>query len=332
MNAEVKSYYFTDRLKKFDYISAKSVDEAVKALQEYKDNAKLLAGGSNLIPALRFKIFSKYPEKVISLKNVKELKYIKEESGLKIGALTTLTELLNSKTVNSKYKMLADAARSSAPPQIRNLMTVAGDICQELYSWYIWNPNPLVKDLDAQYLATEGMNQYLSIFGGAEVGYAINVSNLAVAFTALGAHVVTTKRTVPIEEFYSDRRGSTGNTVLEPDEIVREVQMPKPEKRAKQTFMKFSLRKSIDTPLVTTAVIVAMSGDTVEDVKIVLGSVAPKPVRAVKAEEFIKGKKITEGMAEKAGEEAVSDAKPLSKNGYKVKLVKVLVKRALLSL
>jgi len=332
MNAEVKSYYFTDRLKEFEYISAKTVDEAVKVLQQYKDSAKLLAGGSNLIPALRFKIFSKYPEKVISLKNIKELKYIKEESGLKIGALTTLTELLNNKTVNSKYKVLADAALSSGPPQIRNLVTIAGDICQELYSWYIWNPNPLVKGLDPQYLATEGMNQYLSIFGGAEVGYAINVSNLAVAFTVLDANVLTTKRTVPIGEFYSDRRSSTGNTVLEPDELVTEVQIPKQEKGVKQTFMKFSLRKSIDAPLATAAVIATMSGDTVKDARIVLGSVAPKPVRAVKAEEFIKGKKITGDIAGKAGEEAVSDAKPLSKNGYKFKLVKVLIKRALLSL
>ncbi len=332
MVARVNSYYFTDELKKFDYMSVNSVNEAVGVLQQYKNKVKILAGGTKLIPALRLRIFSEYPEKVISLKNIKELKYIKEESGLKIGALTALTELIDSEIIKNEYSILTDAAISSAPPQLRNLSTVAGDICQELNSWYIWNPNPLVRDLDSQYIATEGMNQYLSIFGGAEVGYATNISNLAIAFTALNASIVTTKKTIPIEEFYSDRRGDVSNTVLEPDEIITEIQIPKLGKKTKKVFMKFSLRKFIDSPLVAIAIVATKSGDTVEDIKIVLGSVGPKPIRATKAEEIIKGNKITKEMAEKAGEESVYNAQPLSRNGYKVKLTKVIVKRALLSL
>ncbi|NIA10337.1 MAG: molybdopterin dehydrogenase, partial [Nitrospiraceae bacterium] len=127
-------------------------------------------------------------------------------------------------------------------------------------------------------------------------------------------------------------RGSTGNTVLEPDEIVTEIQIPKPEKNTKQTFMKLSLRKFIDPPLVTVAAVVSLSGNTVKKCKIVLGAVAPEPWEASEAENYVEGKELTKDVAEKAAEEAVANAEPLTKNDYKVQMAKVLVKRALLSL
>lgn len=335
MSTTVKSYYFSDKINDFDYFNPNSIEEAVGLLQKFKDSSKIIAGGTNIIPALRLKIFSKYPEKIISLKLIKELKYIKEESGLvKIGAMTTFGNILEDKVLNDNYKALVEAALKSAPPQLRNLMTIGGETCKDLYSWYMWNPNPIARNLnsDSKYLATDGMNQYLSIFGGGEVGYAINNSNIAVALSALNATVVTTQRTIAIEDFYSNIMGATGNTILNKDEIVKEIQIPKSDEKAKQVFMKVSFRKFIDSPLVSTAIYANISGNSVKDIRIFLGSVAPKPIRATKAEEFLKGKKITLDVAEKAGEEAVYGAKPLSKNSYKVKLSKVIVKRALLSL
>lgn len=335
MNATVKSYYFSDKLSAFEYDRPESIEKAVDLLQKFKGSVKVMAGGTSLISALRLKIFPNYPERIISLKGIKDLKYIKEEAGvLKIGALTTLGNMLDNKLVNDSYKALVDAALTSAPPQQRNLMTIGGEICKDLYSWYIWNPNPRVRELnsDPKYLETDGMNQYLSIFGGAEVGYAINTSNIAVTLSALNAKIVTTQRTIDIEEFYSGKTGSTNNTVLNADELVKEIQIPKPDKKTKQIFMKVSYRKFIDSPLVSVAICASMSGDIVENARVFLGSVAPKPIRAAKAEEFLKGKKITADIAEKAGEEAVYGAKPLSRNAYKVKLSKVIVKRALLAI
>lgn len=332
MNANLNAYYFTDKLSEFDFIRVTSVDEAVAALNQYKDGAKLMAGGSNLVPALRQRIFAKYPEKVISLKGVKGLKYIKEEAGLKIGALTTFAELADSKAVTGKFGMMADAALKSAPPQFRNLMTIGGDICQELSSWYAWSANPLVRDLDSNYLATEGMNQYLSIFGGADVGYATNVSNMAAVLTALNANVVTNKRTISMESFYSNRKGSTSNTVLAPDELVTEIVVPMPDSKAKQVFQKLTFRKYIDAPLVSVAILATMSGNTIDDARIVLGAVAPYPLRAVGAEKYVKGKMLTEDVAEHAAAEAVAQAQPLSRNGYKVKMAKAIVRRGLLGL
>jgi CO/xanthine dehydrogenase FAD-binding subunit len=331
----VKPYYFSDKLSNFDYLIPKSIEEAVDLLQKYKGSAKLMAGGTNIIPALRLKIFPVYPEKIINLKGIKELKYIKEESGfLKIGALTTFSEILENKIVDSTYKALTEAALTSAPPQHRNLMTIGGEVCKEPYSWYMWNPNPIARELisDPSYIANEGMNQYLSIFGGSDMGYAVNISNIAVALSALNAKIVTTQRTIPIEEFYQDKMGVTSNTILAEGEIVKEIQIPKPDKKIKQAFMRISFRKFIDESVVSSAICANMSSDTIEDVRIFLGSVAPKPIRATQAENFLKGKKITPDVAKKAGEESVQGATPLSKNAYKVKLSKVVVKRTLLSL
>jgi CO/xanthine dehydrogenase FAD-binding subunit len=176
------------------------------------------------------------------------------------------------------------------------------------------------------------MNQYLSIFGGAELGYAVNISNVAVALTALNATIITSKRQIPIGEFYGKERNFTSNTAIEPDEMIVEISVPKPEAGTKQIFNKFSMIKVIDPPLVTVAAVVSLSGKTVKKCKIVLGAVAPEPWEASEAENYVEGKELTKDVAEKAAEEAVAAAQPLSKNDYKVQIAKVLVKRALLAL
>jgi xanthine dehydrogenase YagS FAD-binding subunit len=148
------------------------------------------------------------------------------------------------------------------------------------------------------------------------------------ALIALDAKVVTDQRTIEAEKFFDVKQ--PGNTVLEADEIIQEIQIPEPPKGAKSAFIKFAFRKSIDFPIVNCAV---MAGG--KNPRVSLNAVGPTPVRATKAEEVISGKKIkgiTEKDAEAAGEAAVADAKPLKAAKFKVQVAKTLVKRAILSL
>jgi NADPH-dependent glutamate synthase beta subunit-like oxidoreductase len=160
---------------------------------------------------------------------------------------------------------------------------------------------------------------------------AVNSSDLAVALTALDAKIKIVgpmgARIVPIEDFFSSLRN-----VLAVDEVVTEIQVPRPTDMAKQTYLKFRLRSAIDFPLVSVASLINMDDDVCKDARIVLGAVAPRPMRAMLAEQTIKGKTINAATAEAASEAAVLGTIPLNMNAYKVEITKTLVKRALLSL
>ncbi len=325
-------YYFTDKLKEFNYVKTSSLEEAINILSDYGKKAKILAGGTNLIPALRWRILPQYPEILADIKPVKELKYIQRKDGaIHIGSLTTLEELLELKELYGDLKLVAEAAKMTAP-QLRTRATIGGDLCQELYSWYHWNPNPSIHDLPADYIATEGMNQYLSIFGGEGVNYAVNISHIALALTALKASVITTEREIPISEFYTDKFMHTSNTVLKPGEIIKEIKIPASVKQLKWVFQYVTIRKANDVPLASIAITLKTSGDVIEDVNIVLGAVAPRPIKALASEEFLKGKELSKELIEKAANKAIEGSKPLSRNKYKLTLINVLVLRALKSL
>ncbi len=158
----------------------------------------------------------------------------------------------------------------------------------------------------------------------------VNSSDIGVVLVALDARVkiagVGGTRTIPIGDFF----GSLGN-ILEADEMVTEIQVPQPPDGARQTFLKFRLREAVDFPIVSVASVITLDGDVCQDARIALGAVAPRPIRAIEAEQTVKGKTINTTVAEAASEAAVLDAIPLSKNAYKVEIAKTLVKRALLS-
>ena len=155
--------------------------------------------------------------------------------------------------------------------------------------------------------------------------YAVHPSDIAPALVALGAKVITTKRELDINDFFTVK--VPASTVLQPGEIVTEIQIPAPAAGVKTAFIKFAYRKSIDFPVVNCAV--AVGGD---EPRVCLNAVAPVPYRAIKAEELLKGKEITEELAEAAGEAAVIGAQPDEDNRFKVQIAKVMVKRALLSI
>jgi xanthine dehydrogenase YagS FAD-binding subunit len=317
-------------MKAFNHMNAKTLAEAKTALAGGKGT--IIAGGTDLMGGLKDNIqHPKYPATLVNIKTVTpSLDYIKEEGGmLKIGATTRLADIAGNKAINQKYTALAQAALRVATPHVRDMGTIAGNIAQLHRCWYFRKPEnrfPCARKGGEKCFAMSGDNRYHSIFGVASgvPCIAVHPSDVAPALIALNAKVVTTARTIPIEEFFTVAKPN--NTVLAADEIITEIQVPAPPAGAKSAFLKFAIRKSIDFPIVNCAVLVGGGAS-----RIALNAVGPKPYRATKAEEAIKGKKIDEATATAAGEAAVADAKPLTATKYKVQIAKTLVKRALLA-
>ncbi len=314
-------------MKPFNHTNATSLAEVSTALADGK--TAIIAGGTDLLDTLKDNILPTYPSTVINIKTVPGLDFIKEEGGmLKIGAATRLADIAADKTVQKKYTALSQAASRVATPHVREMGTIGGNITQLHRCWYFRKPEnrfDCIRKGGKTCFAMTGDNRYHSIFGAVNRCIAVNPSDTAPALIALNARVVTDRRTIEAENFFDVKQ--PGNTVLETNEVIKEIHIPAPPKGAKSAFIKFAFRKSIDFPIVNCAVM-AGGGSP----RICLNAVAPKPYRATKAEEAIKGKKIDEKTADAAGEAAVADARPMKESKFKVQIAKTLVKRALLSL
>ena len=322
-------------MRTFRHIDATSVDEAVSWLRRYGQRANVIAGGTDLLGKMKDEILPAYPEAVIDLKTIPGLDFIKEEEGLlKIGALARLHDIAVNPTVKDRYPALAIAAHRTASPNIRQMGTIGGNLCQDIRCWYYRNPRnrfPCLRKGGGRCYAIEGDNRYHSVFGGSAEGgcYAVHPSDTAPALIALGGKIKTSRTTVNAEDFFQVAVG--GTTILDTDEIVTEVQVPAPAHGTKSTFIKVALRESIDFPIVNCAAMLRHSDGVVSAVRICLNAVYVKPYRALKAEEAILGNAVSESMAEKAAEAVVPGAKPLKYNRYMVQIAKTLVKRAILA-
>ena len=305
-------------------MQASSADEA--ANEAKNGTAWVMAGGTDLLGTLKDEIFPEYPECVIDLKTIPDMDGIAEEGdALRIGALAKLADVAESDLVKTHAAALAQAAGRVASPTIRHMGTLGGNICQMHRCWYFRVPDDRFhckRKGGATCPARIGDNRYHSIFGDDNGCFASSSHDTAPALVALGATVVTTKREVPAEEFFG-AHGHRSN-VLEDGEVVKEFRVPK---AAKSAFQKFALRKSIDFPVANCAVAQTADGAT----RVVLGGVHPAPWRSREAEEAVAGG-VTADAAEAAGEAAVSVARPLGKNAYKVDIARTLVKRTLMDI
>ena len=319
-------------MKNFAHINARSLDEAVAALQRYGKRAAIIAGGTDLLGKMKDEILPAYPEALVNIKTISGLDLIEEKDGtLIIGALTRLEDIATDARIIDAYPALAEAARRTASTHLREMGTIGGNICQDIRCWYYRNQNnrfACLRKGGGRCYAIDGDNRYHSIFGGSvEQGcYAVHPSDTAPALIALDATVKTSRRFIKAEDFFQVSVAKT--TVLDDDEIVTEIQIPKPA--GKSAFVKFALRKAIDFPIVNCAAMVAVSRKKVTTARICLNAVYVKPYRATAAEEVIKGKAINEANAEAAGAAAVSDARPMPYNAYMVQIAKTMVKRAIL--
>jgi xanthine dehydrogenase YagS FAD-binding subunit len=319
-------------MKNFAHINARSLDEAVTALQRYGKRAAIIAGGTDLLGKMKDEILPAYPEALVNIKTIPGLNLIEEKKGtLSIGALTRLEDIAIDARIIDGYPALAEAARRTASTHLREMGTIGGNICQDIRCWYYRNQNnrfACLRKGGGRCYAIDGDNRYHSIFGGSvEQGcYAVHPSDTAPALIALDATIKTSRRSIKAEDFFQVSVAKT--TVLDDDEIVTEIQIPKPA--GTSAFVKFALRKAIDFPIVNCAAMVTVSKKKVTAARICLNAVYVKPYRATAAEEAIKDKAINEANAEAAGAAAVSGARPMPYNAYMVQIAKTMVKRAIL--
>lgn len=316
----------------FEYASPETVREVVGLLGKSWADAAVLAGGTDLLSLMKDNIET--PRRVVNLKSVKEMGGVaKTAAGLRIGALVTLDELAKDPAVRAAYPSLATAARGVASPQVRNMGTLGGDLCQRPRCWYFRLGYGLLgKDEKGQSLIPGGDNRYHAIFGNAGPAYFVSASSFGPPLVALGAKVklVSPKgsRELPVEKFFVIPSGDdTRETALRPDEVLTEILVPPAGHNA---TCEIRQKTALDWPLATASVALRMKGSTVASASIVLGHVAPAPWRAAAAEKAMVGQSLTPEVAEAVGKAAGEGATPLSGNAYKVQLVRIAVKRALL--
>lgn len=320
--------------KHVSHFNVKTIEEAVSLLKRYQGDAKLIAGGVDVVSLLKYRMIM--PQVLVNIKTIPKLAYIKEDIfGLKIGTLTHIKDIETGPIIKSDYRILAEAARSVGSPLIKNMATICGNLCQDVRCWY-YRRSPFIgltfqcyRKGGKECFAVDGENQHHAIIGCNKC-HSVNPSDMATALIALQAKLKIVspdgEKILPIDQFYTE----LGN-VLKPDEIITEIQVPGIVPNTKQKYLKFRMRKAIDFATSSVAMIVTTQDNVICKARIVLGGVAPIPYRSFKAERILIGKAITEEIAETAAKAALSEAAPLSQNAYKIPISETLIKRALLS-
>lgn len=320
-------------MKSFQYAAPKTLKEATALLGQKWGETEILAGGTDLVTSLKQHVTA--PNRVVSLKNISELRGINaEKDALRIGATTTLAELAEHKPVKEHFPSLVTAVNGIGSPQMISVGTVGGDLCQRPRCWYFRNGFGLLgKDGDTS-LVKNGDNRYHAIFGNEGPAYFVSASSLGPALIALGATITVagpkarTRKIAADKFFQTPKSDDERETALKPNEILTEILIP--IKGLKNATYEVRHRHGLDWPYVTASVAFQLKNGAASDARVVLGHVAPVPWPSQSASKALSGK-IDEALAAKCGQAAASGAKPLSGNAYKVQLVKTAVKRAALA-
>ncbi len=320
----------------FKIAQPQSLEQVSSLFEEKREGYFPMAGGTDLLDEIKSGVVK--PTVVIDLKSIPNLSYItKDKDGVRIGALTTVAELADSVVIKNDYPGLHEAALSLATPQLRNVGTVGGNLCQRPRCWYYRDPKVVCrKKGGSRCYAFRGKNKYHAIFGGG-ICYIVFPSDLAPALISLDASVWISSpkkdKTVLLQDFYIlPQVNVRKENILEPGEVLKEIRIPLVKAGEKSAYLKLKERGTWDFAVVSAAVKGTVSNSSFKEIKIVLGGVAPIPWRLEKAETIIKGKKATEDLLRQAAREALKEARPLDENGYKIELAEIAIYRAALSL
>jgi xanthine dehydrogenase YagS FAD-binding subunit len=321
-------------MKSFSYVSAPTEADAVKLLNE---KSLALAGGTSILNLMKDYVIQ--PEVLVNLKSIPDLAKIEGDpaQGMKIGANVTLTDILDSGPIRKGYPALVQALWDAATPQIRNMSTLGGNLCARPPCWYYKSEAFHCRKKGGPNCPAEGgENEYLSILGHDGLKcHAVHGSSAAPALVVYGAKVriagAEGAREMPLEQFFvlPDDANVQRENVLKPNEFVTHVILPKASGRS--ATYEVRQKESHDWPLALCSVAFELDGAACRGVRICLGAVAPVPLRSKEAEAALEGQKPTEETAAAAGERAVASAKPMERNGYKVKITQTAVKRAILA-
>lgn len=320
-------------MERFEYASPKSRKEAISLLGSEWGHTEVIAGGSDLVSAMKDSAVT--PKRVVSLKRVSDLRGISLRGrALRIGAMTTLRELMDDRAVKQNFPAIYEAVEEIHGEQIRNMATVGGSLLQRPRDWYFRLGYGLLAQQDGKSMIAEGDNRYHAILGNSGPAKFVSPSTLAPVLIALNARVALEGpggvREIAVEKLYTTptEPGQREHT-LKPNEILTEIIVPHvPSVRS--AMVELRQKEELDWPLATAAVAFGLEGGAARHARIVLGHVAPVPWVSPEAAQAIEGKTISEETADAAGQAAVAQATPLSMNGYKVQLTRVAVKRAIL--
>jgi xanthine dehydrogenase YagS FAD-binding subunit len=327
-------------VRSFAFVEPESLQAATEILAKAGSKGRLLAGGIDLLGEMKDRLAE--PETLVNLKSVKGLDSIRFEAdgSLRIGALATLSDLAAHDRVRREFPAIAQAAASVGSPEIRNVGTVGGNLCQRPRCWYYRSPlHKCLKKGGDTCFTTTGDSRYHAILGGGP-SFIVHPSDLAPALVACGARVTVAgpggKKDLALEQFFvlpSVRIDQ--ETILNTGEIVAEVAVPGDVSASsgwRSQYVKFREKDSMDFALAAVAAALRMDGETCREARLVLGGVAPIPWRAKGGEQAISGKRIDLPAAHGAAEAALADAIPMTHNGYKIPLSKTLIRRVLLDL
>jgi len=323
-----------DVIPAFELFQPASTDDALALLSRYGADAWVLAGGLDSMDWFADRV--KRPAVVVDLSQVKELTGVRSDGGgLEIGAMTTLSDVVRHPAVREKYSILAEAAEAAASPQIRNQGTIGGNVSQDARCWYYRGGWPCYRaGGNVCYADTpKGMNREHAILD-AERCIAVNPSDTAPALIALDAQMVVRtpkgERVVNAEDYFiGPQIDITRMTILQPGDLLTAIRIPSTWAGARFYFEKVRDRSVWDFALVNVASAMKTSGNTIQQLRLAVNGVSPHPVRLQAVEAAVAGKPRNEETAALAGQIAVQGAKPKQYNGYKMPLMRNLVKRAI---
>jgi xanthine dehydrogenase YagS FAD-binding subunit len=323
-----------DVMPAFELVQPNSIADAQKVLEQQGEDGWVLAGGMDSFDWLKDRI--KKPKVVVDLSGVAELKGVRATAdGIEIGAMTTLTEVVEYPVIREKYKLLADAAELVASPQIRNQGTLGGNVSQDARCWYYRAGWPCYRaGGNICYADTpEGRNREHAILH-ADRCVAVNPSDSAPALIALDAKFVirTSKgeRVVDAEDYFiGPEIDITRLHILKPGDLLTAIRIPSTWAGARFYFEKVRDRNVWDFPLLNVASAMVVSNGSIERIRIAVNAAAARPLRLKVVEDAVQGKPPNAATGEMAGKLAVQGAVPLQFNAYKIPLMRNLVKRAI---
>lgn len=320
-------------LPEFKLLRPTNVPEALQMMGEHGDQVKVVAGGTDLLPSMKQKLFA--PPYVLDLRSVSELRGIRTEAdgSVSMGALTTLSAIERSPVIRQEYRVLYEATRTVASPVLRNMGTIGGNICLDTRClWYnqslLWRKSCgfcLKKDGDLCHVAPGGKFCWAAFSGDTPPALLCLAAEVEIA-SANG------RRRVPLSEFYVN--DGIVRLHLSPNEILTRVVLPASMKGWRGSYQKLRVRGSIDYPLAGVAVALKVDRGRVEDARMAITAVNPAPHLVKDIDAQLMGAEVGLALAEAIGELAAKTAKPLTTSAltpeYRREMVKVFARRALL--
>ena len=327
----------SDVMHNFEMYQPDNVDEAINLLSDFKKDAWVIAGGKDSLDWFKDRV--KTPKVVVDISGITDMVGVKKQGdGFYIGSMTTLTDIENHPLITSNFPGLAMAAGKVASPQIRNVGTIGGNVCQDTRCHYYRDGFPCYRaGGNTCYANTPtAMNREHTLFEASRC-VAVTPSDTAPMLLALEASFVIRnkkkERVVKAEDFFiGPEIDITRMTALEPGDLLLGIQIPNKWAGSKQYFEKVADRNVWDFALVNVAMASRVSGGTISDIRIACGAVQCTPRRLIEVEDLLKGESPTSEMEDLVARVASSGSKPLNYNHFKIPLMENLAKRSVRSL